>query len=260
MASGVLFRAFRSTPQPFTPTTYSGIIRCMSSSDISSQKVAARKAAIAALRLLTASEMVQESAAITDQLHATGMVHAAKRMAIYVHCPKLREVDTTPVLLESLERQNARVYVPRVLDKDANMHFLHINTLNELETVPPFGIREPTVEYADGSKREDINEIIAPVDLVVMPGLAFTEDGKRLGRGGGYYDKFLAKCYERAAENGWSPPLLVALAFRAQFMEDVPCDEHDQPVDIIVSADGVRYVTADSRKRAEELVAAVNQQ
>ena len=185
--------------------------------------------------------MEEESAAIADHLHRTGLVHDARRMAIYVHCAKLREVDTTAVLAEALDRGDAKVYVPRVQDKDANMHFMHIQSMEELHPVPPFGIREPNTEYSDGSPREDANEMDAPLDLVVMPGLGFTKEGLRLGRGGGYYDKFIERCNERAVERGWPAPLLVAIAFRAQFFDEVPCDAHDQPVDLLVTADEVIF-------------------
>ena len=79
-----------------------------------------------------------------------------------------------------------------------------------------------------------------PLELVVMPGLAFDRGGGRLGRGGGYYDKFIAAAKERAAQRGWAPPLLVALAFRAQLLEaPVPVEAHDVGVDAIVTPDEI---------------------
>ena len=214
-----------------------------SSGSTTTRKATARKAATTALRSLSPPQMAQESARISSHLHNTGLIHAAaaKRIAIYIHCPKLREVDTTAVLQEAMAL-GSRIYAPRVQDKDANMHFLHINSLEELEEVAPFGIREPGSTYPTTNiPREDINEIDAPLDLVIMPGLAFTRSGKRLGRGGGYYDKFIATCLARSSLHGWCPPLFVALAFRVQMVEDVPCDAHDQLVDIIVTPDEVVY-------------------
>jgi len=49
-----------------------------------------------------------------------------------------------------------RLYVPRVLDSDANMHFLHLDGWPALEAVPPFGIREPRPTYDDGTPRQDV--------------------------------------------------------------------------------------------------------
>ena len=85
-----------------------------------------------------------------------------------------------------------------------------------------------------------------------MPGLAFDEQGRRLGRGGGYYDKFIAQCKERAKQRGWEPPLLVALAFKAQIFPEVPCDPHDEPVDVLITADGPTYFPTARGKLAEE--------
>ena len=56
--------------------------------------------------------------------------------------------------------------MPRVQDKDANMHFLHLDSPDSLVAVPPFGIREPLPEYADGSTREDALEVDTPLEAV----------------------------------------------------------------------------------------------
>ena len=50
-------------------------------------------------------------------------------------------------------------------------------------------------------------EADAPLELLLMPGLAFDEAGRRCGRGGGYYDKLLSRLRERAEHHGWEPPL-----------------------------------------------------
>ena len=67
-------------------------------------------------------------------------------------------------------------------------------------------------------------EMDAPLDLLLMPGLAFDKKGRRCGRGGGYYDKFLARCQQRAQQLGWHPPLLgkQGIAFS---LESVLCTE-----------------------------------
>ena len=71
-----------------------------SSGSTTTRKATARKAATTALRSLSPPQMAQESARISSHLHNTRLIHAAaaNRIAIYIHCPKQREVDTTAVL------------------------------------------------------------------------------------------------------------------------------------------------------------------
>lgn len=68
------------------------------------------------------------------------------------------------------------------------------------------------------------------MDLILIPGVAFTESGARLGHGKGYYDTFLSKCFD-AVE---LPPRTVALAFREQMVDDVPCHDHDIKIDLVL--------------------------
>jgi 5-formyltetrahydrofolate cyclo-ligase len=75
--------------------------------------------------------------------------------------------------------------------------------------------------------------IVAPaeVDLFLVPGLAFTADGRRLGRGGGFYDRLLP---DRAAHS-----IAIGICFSAQLAADVPCEPHDQRVDAVITEHGV---------------------
>ena len=68
------------------------------------------------------------------------------------------------------------------------------------------------------------------VDLIVMPGLAFSPCGHRCGRGRGYYDTYLSKYKQKIGD---LPPL-VAMAFNEQMVDDVPTDEHDIPVNLVL--------------------------
>jgi 5-formyltetrahydrofolate cyclo-ligase len=68
------------------------------------------------------------------------------------------------------------------------------------------------------------------LDLVLVPGLAFTVNGHRLGRGKGYYDTFLNRCRATQA----APPFTVGLAFSQQMVADVPIDENDVCVDLVL--------------------------
>lgn len=72
---------------------------------------------------------------------------------------------------------------------------------------------------------------LAVIDFVLVPGLAFDRRGGRLGYGGGFYDKLLAESLSPCA---W----LVAGAFESQMVEKVPVDEHDMPMDVVVTENG----------------------
>ncbi|KAF5842971.1 hypothetical protein DUNSADRAFT_3564 [Dunaliella salina] len=78
-----------------------------------------------------------------------------------------------------------------------------------------------------------------PLDVLLLPGLGFDTSGNRLGRGGGYYDKALERLAQRAQGLGREPPLLVGLAYSCQVVPEVPVDEHDKKVDVLVTANGV---------------------
>ena len=76
--------------------------------------------------------------------------------------------------------------------------------------------------------KKNLREFIDPkkIDCVIVPGVAFDVHGKRLGMGGGYYDRFL-KLTENAKK--------ISLAFDFQLVENVPTESHDMPVDIIIT-------------------------
>lgn len=132
------------------------------------------------------------------------------------------EVQTASFLWNLLEegRENSFV-VP--FCQDAELEAWRIFSPEELEP-GIFGIPEPTVAL-----RAEPERFVSPesLDFVLVPGLAFDENGRRLGRGKGYYDRFLARLDPTA--------LTVALAFECQMFDRIPVDEHDRPVSAIVT-------------------------
>jgi 5-formyltetrahydrofolate cyclo-ligase len=74
---------------------------------------------------------------------------------------------------------------------------------------------------------EDDNVDAAWPDVIVIPGLAFTVDGRRLGQGGGWYDRFLPG---RRADC-----TTIGVCFSAQLVDDIPTDDHDVQLDAIVA-------------------------
>jgi 5-formyltetrahydrofolate cyclo-ligase len=93
----------------------------------------------------------------------------------------------------------------------------------ESVTIGQFGFREPVFDQA---------RVIPPdtFDLVLVPGAAFTANGDRLGRGGGFYDRLLSSSGFRAFK--------VGVCFDRQVLNQVPVEEHDQRVHRVVTESG----------------------
>lgn len=172
----------------------------------------------------------------------------SKCLCAYLTCSALREVETSQIVAKILEQHDSdkprKLFVPRIEDKHSHMSLLRISNTVADVAANSMNILEPTVLDADGNPREDVMSLAEPVDLLLLPGLAFDRQGRRLGRGGGYYDHFLRNYMLRATDKGWEPPLLVALAYSVQVLDEpIPMDETDVPVDAVVSLDGVHSFT-----------------
>lgn len=107
---------------------------------------------------------------------------------------------------------------PRIVDE--TLQFFSVADPSELETAPGVPFREPAL---DPERAVPLSQI----DLILVPGLAFTLDGHRLGRGGGYYDRLLAVLPSRAARIG--------VCFSFQVVPGLPMENHDELVDAVVT-------------------------
>lgn len=124
------------------------------------------------------------------------------------------EVDTLTMVDEALE-MGKRVCVPVVILEEKRLIAGEVrNRLEDLER-QHFGIYQP--------KKGRVREVpLEDIDLVVVPGIAFDKANVRLGRGHGYYDRFLSGLPK--------PTKTIGLAFDFQVIENLPQDSHDVPV------------------------------
>ncbi len=95
------------------------------------------------------------------------------------------------------------------------------------------GIAEPATPAATHMTTP---AMLDTTDLVITPALALTPDGYRLGQGGGFYDRVLA-----ASATCPAPPLFVALAFSHEISADLPIEDHDRAVAMIITPQGPRH-------------------
>ena len=163
-------------------------------------------------RAMTEEAIVEASARLGELFLACPEYKAAK--TIYGYLPYNQEVRTVP-MLEQAMKDGKRVAVPKCYGEE--MRFIYMDDLSKVEK----GYANIPEPIADDPVADD------PTALVLMPGLAFTEDGKRMGYGGGFYDKFLA------AEPGHPT---VALCYAFQMVEYIPTEDYDIPVDRVLWA------------------------
>jgi 5-formyltetrahydrofolate cyclo-ligase len=122
------------------------------------------------------------------------------------------EVDTRKFIKSELIKGKS-IVVPFI--EGSNIQISKLKDFSDLNE-GKFGVLEPMKkEKYDGK-----------IDLVIVPGVAFDLHGGRIGFGKGYYDKFLDR---------FKDSLRIALAFEEQIVDNVPVEEHDQPVDMIIT-------------------------
>ncbi|KAF8037210.1 hypothetical protein BT93_B0194 [Corymbia citriodora subsp. variegata] len=201
-----------------------------------------------ALKSMDPLQRSQEDEKIQSLVLDAPWFKSSQRLCAYISCSALREVDTSKILSRILQnsakdgpmQMKKKLYVPRVEDKNSHMRMLNISSVNDM-IANSMDILEPAALDADGNEREDVMQADDPVDLLLLPGLAFDGSGRRLGRGGGYYDTFLRNYQELALARNWKQPLLVALSYSPQIMDEgvIPVTPDDIPVDALISPSGV---------------------
>jgi 5-formyltetrahydrofolate cyclo-ligase len=183
-------------------------------SSLAGRKQALRRQLRQARAALPPSERRRAARMAARQLARACRRWGVRDVALYLGVAE--ELDTRP-LLAAL--RGVRLYAPRI-GRDHTLRFTRL--------APPllrnrYGIREPAVLRRP-----------ARLDLIVLPVVGFDAQGRRLGMGGGYYDRLLAR--PRACRR----PLRVGYAFALQETAAVPVAGHDVRLDAIVTERGLR--------------------
>ena len=196
------------------------------------------------VRGISVEERTRFSEALKEEVVGLECWRSAKEVMLFFSLPD--EVDMLPLIRAALAEQK-RIYLPRVIATKVSRgvdvcEVAEGNTLPKESTLPAgntvsgeemvlevrelapgqlapgrWGIWEPTDEaplLSDYSR----------LDLVVVPGVAFSSDGKRLGRGKSFYDRFLP-LVPRAA--------FVGVCYPCQVVEQIPADPWDIGMDIV---------------------------
>ncbi|MYV50289.1 5-formyltetrahydrofolate cyclo-ligase [Streptomyces sp. SID2888] len=176
---------------------------------------------------LTADDIRATSAALAERALELPELAHARTVAAYV---SVGSEPGTLALLDALRARGVRVLLPVLLPD---------NDLDWGVYTGPEGLA-PVRRGGRMTLLEPLGEHLAPeavtgADAVLLPGLAVDARGMRLGRGGGSYDRVLARL-ERAGAD----PALVVLLYDTEVVGRVPEEPHDRPVHAVVTPSGVR--------------------
>lgn len=163
-------------------------------------------------RAMTPAQIEKASRALTALFLRSPQYRSAK--SIYGYLPFNQEVDTYMLLSQALA-DGKRVALPKTYGDE--MRFIWATDLDAVQKAA-FGCPEPA---ADSPVADD------PYALVLLPGLAFDLQGNRMGYGGGFYDRFLAK----------EAHPTVALCYSFQLLPVIAAEPHDVRANCIISTD-----------------------
>lgn len=153
---------------------------------------------------------------IKDRLFSLPEIHKAG--IIFFFASFRSEVSTFP-MMEEAYRLGKRIVLPRVDRKIKGLALYEVKGLSELSP-GCMDIPEPNVPE---ERRMDING----VDVIIMPGVAFDQNGNRIGYGAGFYDKLLSGLKKQTP--------LIAITYEEQVLDSVPSEPHDIKVHKIVT-------------------------
>jgi len=195
-----------------------------SPADIAARKKAVRAEVRARLAALDGFQIEGKSQYLAELVFSTSWWSEGQWVFIYI--PMGGEVDTRFIVSQAY-RDGKKVAIPRMEGDDLAFYFYDGRTENLLPN--QFGILEPDPAW----KLVDPFVPTGKLLLILTPGLAFDRQRRRLGRGKGFYDRFL--CRVRRAHPAGSASWAVGLAFTEQLVERVPVSDHDELLDGIVT-------------------------
>ena len=183
-------------------------------------KSALRKQLRDVLAAMSDADRHAKSLAACSLITASPEFDASRMVMLYLSTAL--EVDTAPLALRAWQ-SGKTVVVPKVSWDQRRMLPIEIASLTTGLTTTGPGVREPIAGKPVPTEF---------IDLVIVPGLGFTETGHRIGRGMGFYDRFLAQSDFLGLSYG--------LAFAEQILPDLPVLDHDMPLSMLATDTGLK--------------------
>ncbi|MES5864845.1 5-formyltetrahydrofolate cyclo-ligase [Bacillus wiedmannii] len=181
------------------------------------EKVRLRKQIIEHMNSLSEERCTTLSEQIAFSLYAQKEWAEAKTIGITLSMEN--EVNTYAIIEKAWE-EGKKVVVPKCNKGTRTMSFRQISNFDQLEIVY-MNLREPIPARTEEVNADDI-------DLQIVPGVAYTERGERIGYGGGYYDRYLVHYKGKT----------LSLAYSFQIVEHIPVEPFDKNVEKIITEKG----------------------
>ncbi|HXK44476.1 MAG TPA: 5-formyltetrahydrofolate cyclo-ligase [bacterium] len=174
-------------------------------------KAEIRKQILETMKKMTEQQWKENSEKIFANLISLPEYSSCWALMTYVSFDK--EVNTIPIINDCLAKAKT-VCVPAIDWKNFSM-------------VPVQIFNEDDIDFSQKIPQpfSDARIPVSDIELMIVPGLAFDKQCNRLGRGKGFYDRFLAKCNA----------VKIGLAFDFQVLEQIPAGDNDVPMDIIIT-------------------------
>ncbi|XP_066581476.1 5-formyltetrahydrofolate cyclo-ligase [Prorops nasuta] len=190
---------------------------------IKTVKSALREEIANVIKTLSVEDKNNQSLRVFEKIIKLPQYQTSKRVSVYLSTED--EIDTLPIIKHMFNAEK-EVFVPRYRGKVCEMVKLH--SMEDYDQLPltKWNIKQPSFKDVRDNALET-----GGLDLVLLPGVGFTNDGKRLGHGMGYYDKFLHNCFSKQEKK----PFLVGIAFNEQIRTEIPMTEEDVPLDIVIT-------------------------
>jgi 5-formyltetrahydrofolate cyclo-ligase len=187
------------------------------------------------LQGLSTQDRHVRSLAACQQLVSTREFKHAQTLMIFMSMPS--EVETSTLAVKAWQ-EGKSIAVPRIDWDSKRMEPVEIRSLDVgMQTSGPAGTGIAIREPVDGTAVP-----LGVIDMVVIPGMAFDRNGFRVGRGRGFYDRFLSQQDFQGVR--------CALCFHEQLQEEpIPCEPHDVPMDLIVTDREVVHCQRPSERR-----------
>lgn len=209
-------------------------IRCNSEHSMSLAKKQIRSNIKALLKTLPQETLKQQSSKVLHSLRCLPEYVSSQKVGIFMSMPTL-EIQTMPIIQDCFAN-GKRVFLPRcnshMRDERRKNHLSMIEvTSDEVKQLKPVG----KYKLMEPEAGDDIVDLGVALDILIVPGVAFTEEKKRLGHGAGFYDEFLTYYTEKIGV----APFSVGVGLRQQLVPTLPTEDHDWVLDCVLIEDDV---------------------